>query len=129
MRACISLLMPVATALPMTRFGRDSDGGYVLPGLHGMPPQAISLGIGSEMSFDRALLAGGYVVHQFERRIEGPAGRQTDQHFNKIHVVGVDPGPAGMTLDDIVTGKRRSGPGAVIFPTPLDHLNCRDRPD
>ena len=101
-RTCLRLLTPQPTGLAFKRYGHDQDGGYVLADLHVAPRRAIALGVGDETTFDRALLDAGYTVHQYDDSIDAPAAAHPGLHFNKLRVVGIDPGRGETTLDAIV---------------------------
>lgn len=101
-RSCLRLLTPQPTGLAFKRYGHDQDGGYVLADVHVEPRRAISLGIGEETSFDHAILDEGYIVHQYDDSVAAPARARAGLHFNKLRVVGIDPGRGETTLDAIV---------------------------
>jgi hypothetical protein len=75
LRAFVSLIRPVTSPeLRLQRVGRDGDGGYVMADM-AKPTWAVSLGVGTDVSWDRDVSAMGGRVAMFDptvRRLPEP---------------------------------------------------------
>jgi hypothetical protein len=84
------------------RFGRDADGGYVmLDDLHSAR-SVLSLGVGTEISWDTAMADRGLRVLQFDHTIDAPPAPNSRFEFNRLRVVGQPQSPEDIALSDIV---------------------------
>jgi hypothetical protein len=78
---------PTNLHLPLRRFGRKSDGGYVL--LDAISPNSVcvSLGIADEMSFDEDLSPLVRHIYMFDYSITAPPVRLENGTFHPLRVV------------------------------------------
>jgi hypothetical protein len=102
------ILQPRVTSIQLGRFGSNSDGGYILaaPSLGG---STLSLGVGSEISTDLALINDyGHFVHAFDPFVNRPPDAPENFIFHKIGLKSraIDH-PAEMKFEDIRSIMRR----------------------
>ncbi len=86
-------LAPVA-ALGMTkcRVGHASDGGYVMLDDLSRVGFALSLGVGSEMTWDTEMADRGITVHQFDYTIDQPPATHKHIRFHRSRITPVGGG-------------------------------------
>ena len=83
------------TSAAKARYGRIGDGGYVhLDHFDGLDA-AISLGIGSEVSWDVAMAEHGLEVYQFDNSVDAPPTASPRFHFTRA-TVGEGNGELGL---------------------------------
>lgn len=104
-RALLNLLRP--HDVPGTnkrRFGADRDGGYVM--LDDLAParNAISLGIGGNVSWDVDMAALGIKVHQFDDSVPGSPRANKHFEFQRKRIVARAKSPNEITLSQIMAG-------------------------
>jgi hypothetical protein len=99
----LNMLRPhdVAEA-PKRRFGRQSDGGYVMLDDLGESRTALSLGIGTDVSWDADIATSGLDVLQFDDSIDRQPENNPRFHFHRLRVVGRRQSPAELTLSDML---------------------------
>lgn len=64
------------------RLGNDYDGGYVVPSLLKDVDLVVSIGVGSDVSFDLALAHQGAKIYQFDHTVQGVPNHQIHENFN-----------------------------------------------
>ena len=72
------------TATSKVRIGNDNDGGYVLPAIALDCDAAVSIGIGTDVSFDSVLAERGTRILQFDHTIECPPIQHANFIFAKL---------------------------------------------
>ena len=102
-RDLLDHLRPRGIDVPMLRVGAATDGGYVIPddlvGIVGV----VSLGIGDEVSFDRALAERGLPVIQVDHSVDGPPEPHELYDFRRMRWARASDEGA-LSLVDIVAG-------------------------
>ncbi len=66
------------------RLGAPHDGGYVLPDIALTCDAVLSIGVGSDVSFDTALAQRGLPVFQYDHTVDGPPTAHERFHFHKL---------------------------------------------
>jgi hypothetical protein len=66
------------------RIGSNSDGGYVMPSSALRSNTVVSIGVGSEVSFDNQLAEAGARVLQFDHTIEAPPSTRPSVEFYRM---------------------------------------------
>ena len=100
-QACLELaraLRPVTIASPLVRIGGDADGGYVMAEI-GSATTAISIGVGHDVSWDRAMAERGCIVHMFDPTVAGPPVPVPNGVFHPIGLGSSKETAAGNSLD------------------------------
>jgi hypothetical protein len=84
----IELLSPYQTKLELVRLGRESDGGYVVAQLpiKDLKFQAITLGVGDEITADQTLLSQGYTIFAVDGTVDNPLQEDIKFHFHKSNI-------------------------------------------
>lgn len=93
------------------RLGNDWDGGYVLPEVALACDGLLSIGVGPDVSFDRAFARRGVPVFQFDHTVAGPPpGRQRHAgfHFERRGLGPVSEGDF-LSLTDMLARLRAAG--------------------
>lgn len=109
-RAFLRLLQPHDVAhARKRRFGCDADGGYIMLEDFGQARTALSLGIGSEVSWDVDVANRGLNVIQFDHTVDRPPQDHPRFAFNRARVVGQRRTPGDVTLCDILTRPNLAG--------------------
>jgi hypothetical protein len=85
------------------RIGGKQDGGYVMLDDFGAARNAISLGIGSEVSWDLDMAGRGLRVFQYDHSVAAPPGAHPNFRFHRNRVVGRRSSPEDVTLAQILT--------------------------
>src|SRR5579862_6742486 len=80
----LRMLRPMrAQGIGQIRLGCGGDGGYVLDDALVGIRDAISIGIGSDVSFDLDLADRGVTVHQYDHTVEGPPATHPNFRFHR----------------------------------------------
>lgn len=80
----LSRMRPRACEYTKVRVGSMGDGGYVLPDdLQGLSA-VLSLGVGSEVSFDHHFAQRGVHIYQYDPTVDGPPVKHDRFHFHKV---------------------------------------------
>lgn len=83
-KAVLKSMQPMDCQQGKVRIGSLGDGGYVLPNdLEGID-QVVSIGIGSEVSFDLAFAQRGARIVQFDHTVEAPPQTHENFEFHKL---------------------------------------------
>lgn len=85
------------------RIGGAQDGGYVMLDDFGAARNAVSLGIGSEASWDLDMAGRGLRVFQYDHSVSGPPHAHPNFRFHRNRVVGRPASPEDLTLPQILT--------------------------
>jgi len=114
-RAFLRLLRPHdALHVEKARFGSRQDGGYVMLDDLGQSRMALSLGIGSEASWDLSMVERGLHVVQFDDAVSGPPQHSPGFSFNRARVVGQAELPGDVTLAQILARSDLAGDNNLI---------------
>lgn len=98
---------------PMTRVGGPFDGGYVcVEDFKGLSA-AVSVGIGTDVSWDTAIANTGLVVHQYDHTVSGPPEPHANFRFHPVRLVPRD-GDVGITIGSILESNDLHQPASVI---------------
>ena len=110
----LRMLRPYSASCPKIRIGALGDGGYVinddLSGLDGL----ISIGIGTDASFDFALAEQGVRVFQYDPTVEGPPVHHSRFLFRKLGWAGHDT-ESTRSLDTIITENSLSDHNGLLL--------------
>jgi hypothetical protein len=79
----IKCLRPVAARSPLKRFGKDGDGGYLMPDLLDGVSACISPGVNREVGFDTDIADRGIDVYMADASVDGPPIDHAKFHFTK----------------------------------------------
>lgn len=96
------------------RFGRLSDGGYVMLDHVGAGDVAISVGIGWDVSWDLAVADRGVSVLQFDPTVDGPPAKHPNFNFRPLRLAAAA-GEGAVSLADALQWARDAGNGQVIL--------------
>nr|AGD93240.1 hypothetical protein orf221 [uncultured bacterium] len=87
------------------RKGMNGDGGYVMADDFGRIAAALSIGVGSEVSWDLDIAGRGIAVHQFDHTVERPPVEHPRFNFNRVGIAAADSADGVMlSLDSILSG-------------------------
>jgi hypothetical protein len=84
------------------RMGAERDGGYVMLDDFGPARNALSLGIGSDVSWDSDMAARGFQVFQYDPTVAGSPKANPRFLFHRTRVVGRPEAPGDVTLPAIM---------------------------
>jgi hypothetical protein len=84
------------------RIGAERDGGYIMLDDFGPARNALSLGIGSEVSWDIDMAARGFRVFQYDPTVAGSPEANPQFLFHRTRVVGRPQAPGDATLPAIL---------------------------
>jgi len=84
------------------RIGAEADGGYVMLDDFAAARHALSLGIGTQVSWDIAMAARGLRVFQYDHTVDAGPHMHELLAFHRMRVVAQARGPQEITLADIV---------------------------
>lgn len=96
------------------RFGRLSDGGYVMLDHIGTDDIAISVGIGWDVSWDLAVADRGVRVLQFDPTVAEPPAKHPNFDFKPLRLAAAA-GEGALSLADALQRARNAGKGQVIL--------------
>lgn len=88
------------------RVGQDGDGGYVMADFLSREKIAYSIGIGSDVSWDRQMADAGYEVYMYDHTIRKCPEENSRFHWRKIGIGGVAEPPKIMTFEDMLKANR-----------------------
>lgn len=80
----VRMLRPQRSQFRKCRIGSLGDGGYVLPEDLAGISRVLSIGVGSEVSFDMHFAAAGVPVHQYDPTVDGPPLQHANFDFHPI---------------------------------------------
>ena len=81
----IKMIRPwTMAAMSKVRIGNDNDGGYVVPTIAMECDAVVSIGIGTDVSFDIVLAERGARILQFDHTVEGAPQQHVNFHFSKL---------------------------------------------
>ena len=89
--------------------GAERDGGYVMLDDFGPARNALSLGIGSDVSWDSDMAARGFQVFQYDPTVAGSPKANPRFLFHRTRVIGRPEAPGEVTLPAIM-GRPSSPP-------------------
>jgi hypothetical protein len=120
-RAFLRLLQPHGVArIRKRRFGRDSDGGYVMLDDLAQCRTALSLGVGPEVSWDADMAALGLRVIQFDHTVDRPPQDHPRFVFHRARVVGRRQSPDDLTLSEILARPELADDNQLIAKIDID---------
>jgi hypothetical protein len=114
-RAFLALLQPHdVRGRNKVRVGAEADGGYVM--LDDLVPtrHALSLGIGTQVSWDIAMAARGLRVFQYDHTVDASPQLHELFVFHRARVVAQTRGPQEITLADIVASPALDGDTDIV---------------
>jgi len=104
-REFLRLLQPHDAAhVRKLRFDGDGDGGYIMLDDLGQCRNALSLGVGLDVSWDLSLANRGLRIFQFDHMLDGSPQGHPRFVFNKASIVARAESPGEITLAQIVEG-------------------------
>ncbi len=93
----LHLLRPYQCDFRKVRIGSLGDGGYVMPDDCDGVTAVLSLGVGTEVSFDEHFAKRGVPVYQYDPTVGGPPVAHENFHFNAVAWGATDsPGVASL---------------------------------
>jgi hypothetical protein len=106
--------------LRKVRIGAERDGGYVMLDDFGPSRNALSLGIGSDVSWDSDMAARGFRVFQFDHTVAGSPEPNPHFVFHRTRVVGRPEAPGDVTLSAILGRPELASDQDVIAKIDID---------
>jgi hypothetical protein len=102
------------------RFGAARDGGYIMLDDFGSARQALSLGIGNDVSWDLDMAARGFRVFQYDPTVDASPEASPHFDFRPLRVVGRRRAAADVTLAEIMERPELASDRDVIAKIDID---------
>ncbi|MCW8930335.1 MAG: hypothetical protein OQL19_08875, partial [Gammaproteobacteria bacterium] len=98
-KVVLKQLKPMDCQQGKVRIGKMNDGGYVVPNdLDGID-KVVSLGIGTDVSFDKNLADSGAQIYQYDHTVDNPPVEHDSFNFHKQKVVAVGDDEGSSLID------------------------------
>lgn len=100
-RAARMVAPVLPTNVDLVRVGGDNDGGYLMADDFDVVG-AVSLGVGPDVSWDKAISARGITVAMFDPTVRRPPEQVSQSRFFRLGVRGNSPLPRYETLENLI---------------------------